>query len=97
MSVARRRLDVAVAKQLADHWQRLAERQCAGREGVTEIMFTGVRDARDVGASQLRVGRMKVEIVSRVVRQRGVAQAFVSPPRLREKRTCCPNSNSNSL
>ena len=38
MGVARRRLYVAVAEQLADHRQGLAERQCAGREAVTEVM-----------------------------------------------------------
>ena len=40
---------------------------------------------------------MKVELVSRVVRQRGLAQAFVSLPRLRETRPCCPNSASICL
>ena len=34
MGVARRRLDVAVAQQLADHRQGLAKRQRTGREGV---------------------------------------------------------------
>ena len=32
MGVARRRLDIAVAEQLADHRLRLAERQGTGRE-----------------------------------------------------------------
>ena len=38
-----------------------------------------------------------MELVSRVVRQRGQAQAFVSLPRLRETRPCCPNSASICL
>lgn len=38
MGVARRRLDIAVAEQLADHRQRLAERQGTGREAVSEIV-----------------------------------------------------------
>ena len=40
---------------------------------------------------------MKVEFVSRVVRLRGLAQAFVSLPRLRETCPCCPNSASICL
>ena len=31
-----------------------------------------------------------MELVNRVVRQRGLAQAFVSLPRLRETRLCLP-------
>ena len=38
VGVARRRLDVAVAQQLADHRQGLAERQRTGREGVSEMV-----------------------------------------------------------
>ena len=38
-----------------------------------------------------------MELVNRVVRQRGLAQAFVSLPRLRETRPCCSNSASICL
>ena len=38
-----------------------------------------------------------MEPVSRVVRQRGLSRAFVSLPRLRETRLCCPNSASICL
>ena len=38
-----------------------------------------------------------MEIVSRVVRQLGVDWAFASRPRLRKKRPCCRNVDSNSL
>ena len=38
MGVARRRLDVAVAEQLADHRQGLPERQRTGSEGVSEVV-----------------------------------------------------------
>ena len=42
MGVARRRLDVAVAEQLADHRQRLAERESARGKAVTEIVNSPV-------------------------------------------------------
>ena len=41
MGVARGRLDIAVAEQLANHWQGLAERQRAGRVGVARIINQG--------------------------------------------------------
>ena len=37
MGIARRGLDVAVADQFANHRERLAERQGAGREGVSKV------------------------------------------------------------
>ncbi len=42
MGVARRRFDVAVAEQLADQRQGLAERQRTGSEGVSEIVQPNV-------------------------------------------------------
>ena len=42
MGIARRGLDVAVAEQFADHRERLAERQGAGREAVSEIVQQNV-------------------------------------------------------
>ena len=38
----RRRFDIAVAEQLPNHWQGLAQRQRAGREGVTEVVQPNV-------------------------------------------------------
>ena len=38
MGVARRRFDIAVTQQLADHRQRLAERQRAGRKAVSQVV-----------------------------------------------------------
>ena len=42
MGVARRRLDIAVTEELADHRQGLAERQRAGRKGVAEVVQANV-------------------------------------------------------
>ena len=42
MGVAGRRFDVAVPQQLADHRQGLAERECTGREGMSEIVQPNV-------------------------------------------------------
>ena len=38
MSIARRRLDLAMSEQLPDHRQTLAERQGTRREAVAEVM-----------------------------------------------------------
>ena len=61
-----------------------------------KIRFADAGSARCRGTSAAD-RRMKVELVSRVVRQRGPAQTFVSLPRLRETRPCCPNSASICL
>ena len=39
MSVACRRFDIAVAQQLTDHWQSLAERKRTGREALSSIVY----------------------------------------------------------
>ena len=38
-----------------------------------------------------------VSRLGRIVRQRGMGQAFVSPPRFPQTRLCCPNSDSVPL
>ena len=44
MGVARCRLDIAVPEQLADHRERLAERQGTGREGMAKIVQAHVSE-----------------------------------------------------
>ena len=42
MGVARRRLDIVVSEQLADHRKGLAERERPGRKAVSEVMQSHV-------------------------------------------------------
>ena len=71
VGISRCRFDIGVPEQLANHRQGLAERQRAGSEAVSEISFADARNARCRGTSAAD-RRMKVELVRRVVRQRGL-------------------------
>ena len=71
VGISRCRFDIGVPEQLANHRQGLAERQRAGSEAVSEIRFADARSARCRGTSAAD-RRMKVELVRRVVRQRGL-------------------------
>ena len=64
MGVAGRRFNVAVPEQLPDHRQGLAERQCAGREGVTQVMNSNIvktGPGADAPPRLLEIGEMRAE------------------------------------
>ena len=62
MGVARRGLNIAVAKELADHWKRLAHRQGRGRKGVAEVVNSHIGQfvsLSDTAAGMLDVGKVE--------------------------------------